>query len=218
MAEVDIPRQKPVPWAIALQVSKAGIKRRLGRSLITMVGVILAIAFLAHILITEAVNTALISLDNAELNIMLQRAGVDIFRKGGTDEMVILLTILTILTCMIGIINSMLMAVTERVKEIGTLKCLGARDQFIVKMYLIESSFQGIIGACIGLVLGTVVALGVALVNYGTFVFTGFPFLGILKAVFIAFTAGSLMSISASIIPAYAAARKQPVEALRVEE
>ena len=43
MPEVDIPRQSPIPWAIAIQVSKAGIKRRLGRSLITMIGVVLAI-------------------------------------------------------------------------------------------------------------------------------------------------------------------------------
>ena len=218
MPETDIPRQSPVPWRIAVQVSMAGIKRRLIRSLITMIGVVLAIAFLSHILVTDALTQALVRLNNDELNIILQRTGVDIFSGGETDDMMILLTILTIMTCTIGIINAMLMAVAERVKEIGTLKCLGARDQFIIKMYFIESSFQGIIGAVIGLVTGCVVAITVAIVNYGLFVFKGFPFLGILNAMGISFLAGSLMAVTASIIPAYAAARKQPVEALRIEE
>ncbi len=214
----DIPRQNPIPWRIAVQVSWAGIKRRFGRSLVTMIGVVLAIAFLTYMLTTSALTQALIAANVDELNALLQERGVDIFSGTGTDEMTILLIILTILTCTIGIINSMLMAVTERVREIGTLKCIGARDQFIVKMYFIESSIQGIAGAVLGMVLGFIVAVTVNCVSYGLFTFRFFPIVGALNVLVISFVVGAAMAVVASIVPAYSAARKQPVEALRVEE
>ena len=50
----------------------------------------------------------------------------------------------------------MLMSVTERFREIGTMKCLGALDGFIVKLFLIESLFQGMAGTVMGVLLGLV--------------------------------------------------------------
>ncbi|MBN1672003.1 MAG: FtsX-like permease family protein [Kiritimatiellae bacterium] len=214
----EVPRQVSLPWRVALGVSMAGLKRRFFRSLITMIGVILAIAFLAYMLITESITRALIALDDDQLNIILQKFGVDILAGGKTDQMMLLLLGLTLLTCTVGIVNSMLMAVTERVKEIGTLKCLGARDQFIVKVYFIESSLQGICGAVIGMVLGLIVAVAVAFRNYQTYVFGNMPVLAMLRDVVVAFVAGSLIAVVSSIMPAYMAARKQPVEALRIQE
>ena len=54
---------------------------------------------------------------------------------------------MSLLVCFVGITNSMLMSVTERYKEIGTLKCLGALDNFIVKLFLIESGLLGFFGS-----------------------------------------------------------------------
>ena len=48
----------------------------------------------------------------------------------------------------------MLMAVTERFQEIGTMKCLGALDRFVVRLFLLESGFQGLAGALIGALIG----------------------------------------------------------------
>jgi len=214
----QIPDLTPVPWGIAVAVSWAGLRRRLSRALITMSGIILAIAFLAYMLITEEINKSLIVADNDQLNVLLQRNGVDILTAGGTDDMTILLISLALLTCLVGIINSMLMSVTERVREIGTLKCLGALDTFIVKTFFIESSLQGIIGTLIGMILGSVVVILLSLVSYGTYVFQYFPLAGLLKSLLITFIIGTLISVLASIAPAYLAARKQPVEAMRVEE
>lgn len=213
-----IPEQTPISWGIAFSISWRGLKRRFLRLLITMAGVVLAIAFLAYMLITSEITNALLAAKSEPLNVLLQKSGIDIFTAGQTDQMMLLLIGLSLLTCLVGIINSMLMAVTERIKEIGTLKCLGALDSFIVKTFLIESSLQGIIGTLIGMLLGLLVALLIALVNYGGYVVTYFPLVALLKAMAVTFLIGSVISISASIAPAYMAAKKQPVDAMRIEE
>lgn len=213
-----IPEQVHIPWITASIISWAGLKRRLLRSLITMTGVILAIAFLTYMLTVQSVTGSLVKLNDNELNILLQDAGVDILAGTSTDRLTLLLLGLSLLTCMVGIVNSMLMSVTERVKEIGTLKCLGARDLFIVQTYLIESSLQGICGTLLGLFLGSIVAIATLLKGYGHYVFVSFPVLSVAQSLAISFVCGSLISVLAAIAPAYIAAKKQPVEALRVEE
>jgi len=216
--QIEIPEQTPVSWPIVFSVSLAGLRRRFARAMITMVGVVLAIAFLCYMLVNESLIQAMIAAGSDELNIILQNANVDIFAGGKTDQMTLLLIGLTLLTSLVGIINAMLMAVSERVKEIGTLKCLGATDQFIVRAYFIESTIQGVSGSALGLVLGLLVALTVSLKTYGMYTFQTFPFSGVLFSLVVSLGAGAALSVSAAIIPAYMAARKQPVEALRVEE
>lgn len=214
----DIPAQSAVSWPIAFAVSVAGLRRRLGRSIVTMFGVVLAIAFLCYMLVTETLTKAMIAYGNDELNMLLQQKGVDIFSGGETDQMTLLLIGLTLLTSLVGIVNAMLMAVTERVREIGTLKCLGATDQFIVRAYFIESTIQGVCGATIGLLLGLLVAITVSVVNYRMFALQTLPWSGMVSPIIISLAAGAILSVLAAIVPAYMAARKQPVEALRVEE
>lgn len=217
-SKTDIPEQRPVSWPIAFSVSMAGLRRRFSRAMITMVGVVLAIAFLCYMLVNESLVRAMIAVGSSELNVLLQNANVDIFSGGKTDQMTLLLIGLTLLTSLVGIINAMLMAVTERVREIGTLKCLGATDQFIVRAYFIESTIQGVCGSVLGLLLGLLVAIGVSLRTYGIYTFSTFPVGGVLMSLLISLSAGAVLSVVAAIIPAYIAARKQPVEALRVEE
>lgn len=213
-----IPTQGHVPWSIALSVSWGSLRRRFLRSLITMTGVVLGIAFLTYMLVNDNLVAALIAMRDDALNVLLQRAGVDIFSSQETDTMMMMLIGLSLFTCLVGIINAMLMSVTERIKEIGTLKCIGAQDAFIVKTYFIESSLQGIMGTTLGMLIGLTVSVAVNTVAYGAFVFQSFPVQAVLKSVFIALVIGCLMSVLASIAPAYWAARKQPVEAMRVEE
>jgi len=214
----DIPEQTPVSWPVVFSVSLAGLRRRFARAMITMTGVVLAIAFLCYMLVNEALVRALIAAGSDELNVMLQNANVDIFAGGRTDAMTLLLIGLTLLTSLVGIINAMLMAVSERVKEIGTLKCLGATDQFVVRAYFVESTIQGVCGSLIGMVMGLVVAVAVSARTYGGYTFHHFPLSGVIISMVISLGAGAALSVVAAIIPAYMAARKQPVEALRVEE
>ena len=214
----NIPDQTPVPWGMAFVVSWGSLRRRFLRALITMVGVVLGIAFLTYMRVNNDIVHALIRLKDDGLNALLQKAGVDIYAAQGTDTMMILLIGLSLITCLVGIVNAMLMSVTERIKEIGTLKCLGAEDSFIVKTYFIESSLQGVIGTTLGALIGLLIAVGVDLISYGHWVFTGFPWIAVMLSLTLALVIGSLMSVAASILPAYWAARKQPVEAMRVEE
>ena len=213
-----IPEQQQVSWLVTVQVSWAGIKRRFFRSLITMSGVVLAIAFLTYMQLQNVIVKGLIKADDQVLNVLLQKAGVDIYSGDSSDRMMLLLIILSLLACLVGIVNSMLMSVTERIKEIGTLKCLGALDGFIIRSYFIESSMQGVAGTALGCIIGLAVALSAALSNYGRYVFPNLAYGGVLLALLLSFLVGTMLSIVAAILPAYMAAKKQPVDAMRVEE
>ncbi|MDA0989211.1 MAG: FtsX-like permease family protein [Verrucomicrobia bacterium] len=214
----DIPSQKPISWTIALSVSWSSLKRRFFRSLITMSGVILAIAFLTYMLVTDNINRALVEANVDALNVLLQKAGIDILAGTGTDSRMILLISLALFTCLVGIINSMLMSVTERIKEIGTMKCLGALNTFILKIYFIESSLQGVIGTVLGMIFGLLVGILVSLRAYHGYALTYLPWERVGISLAISLVVGTLISIIAAIAPANWAATKEPVEAMRVEE
>lgn len=214
----DIPCQVSVPWKVVFSVSWGNLRRRFFRSLITMLGVILAIAFLTYMLVQDSVVDALVDARIEALNLLLQKSGVDVLAVQGTDTMMILLLGLALLTCLVGIINAMFMSVSERIKEIGTLKCLGAEDLFIVKTYFVESSLQGVLGTSIGIVIGLIVSISLCVGAYGGYVFPHFPWAAVLRAVALAMGIGSIISVLASIGPAYWASKKQPVDAMRVEE
>jgi ABC-type antimicrobial peptide transport system permease subunit len=213
-----ISEQAAVPWSVIFQVSLGSLRRRLTRSFVAMSGIILAIAFLCYMLVTNEITHALIALNDSRVNWLLQQSGVDPMGAAGADLRMYILIGLSLLTCLVGIMNAMLMSVTERVKEIGTLKCLGALDSFIVKTFFVESLLQGVLGTLAGIVLGVLVGLLVSGLTYKSYALAHCPWLRVLLACGVAFVVGSVISMLASIAPAYWAARKQPVEALRVEE
>jgi len=121
----------------------------------------------------------------------------------------------SLLLTIIGITNAMLMSVTERFREIGTMKCLGALPNFVVRLFLIESTLLGFAGS----VLGCVIGAGFALIAYGyTYGYAqvianvSLPILLLFSAVSIA--VGVALSIVAAIYPARVAARMVPASAL----
>ena len=213
-----IPNQTHVAWGIVIKMGWSALRRRLLRSIMTMISVVLAIAFLNYMLIGNAITQALIKLNHNDLNRMLQDAGVNVFEPGRDTPYLMMLLGLTLLITLVGIVNAMLMAVAERVKEIGTLKCIGADNSYIVRTFLVESSLQGMVGTAIGAALGLFVALAVQVGTYRGAVFESFPAWAVLGASLASLLIGAVLSVVASIVPAYIAARKQPVEALRSEE
>jgi len=128
------------------------------------------------------------------------------------------LAVLALLVCFVGIVNAMFMTVQERVHEIGTMKCLGALDFFIVKIFLIESAALGLIGTLLGIVVGMILSTLRQLLVYGGPVIDYFPGWNILAAAVLAALIGLILSIVAAIFPARKAARMEPVEAMRAEE
>jgi len=129
------------------------------------------------------------------------------------------LVALALLVAFVGILNAMLMSVTERFREIGTMKCLGALDEFIIKLFLLESLFQGIVGAAFGVVIGLALSLLATLLSYGTLAFQDFGATGldILGGAGICLGVGIGLTIAGALYPAWQAARMQPIEAMRVE-
>ena len=110
----------------------------------------------------------------------------------------------------IGVMNIMLVSVTERTREIGIRKALGARRDVILTQFLIEAGLLTGIGGVIGVVLGTLLAFGIGRVAH-------FPTqvhpLVVLGAVLFSASIG----IFFGIVPASRAARLDPIEALRYE-
>jgi putative ABC transport system permease protein len=214
----EIPSQQSVPWKVIFSVAMSNLKRRIFRSFIAMIGVILAIAFLCYMLVCDSITKALVGAHLDPINVLLQQQGVDILGGAGTETRMFILLGLSLLTCLVGIMNAMLMSVAERVKEIGTLKCLGALDSFIVKTFFIESLLQGVLGTLAGIIIGVVVGFVISFMNYQSYALEYCPWLKIIACILVSFIIGTSISMLASIAPAYWAARKQPVDALRVEE
>jgi hypothetical protein len=128
------------------------------------------------------------------------------------------LAILALLVCLVGIANAMFMTVQERFREIGTMKCLGAMDGFIVKIFLIESAALGLIGTLLGVSIGMLLSALRQWIVYGGPAWTYFPWQTVFVAGMLAALIGLVLSIGAAIWPATKAAKMEPVEAMRVDE
>jgi putative ABC transport system permease protein len=110
----------------------------------------------------------------------------------------------------IVIMNIMLASVTERTREIGIRKSLGARRRQIVMQFLVESALMAAAGGLVGILLGAGTgALVTAL--------TSFPIVTPLRAVIIALSLSTSVGLFFGIYPAVRASRLDPIEALRAE-
>ena len=135
----------------------------------------------------------------------------------GLGERLAWLLFVSMLVCGIGITNAMMMSVTERFKEIATLKCLGALDGFIMLMFVLESCVMGLVGGCIGSVLGGLIGMCRMLFALG-FRFVGaIPAGDMLVGMLASVLIGTLLAAISAVIPSYKAARLAPMEAMRVE-
>src|SRR5262249_6092016 len=112
------------------------------------------------------------------------------------------LVVMSLIVCTVGITNSMLMSVTERVKEIGTMKCLGALDSFIVKLFLIEAGLLGMTASLIGFIIGFGFAMVVGLTQNGIKQWALVPAGSVLQTFVVCLAVGALLTVLATIVPA----------------
>jgi putative ABC transport system permease protein len=110
----------------------------------------------------------------------------------------------------IGIMNIMLVSVTERTREIGLRKAVGAKRESILSQFLLESVVMCVVGGALGILLGSVAVIGVARL-------LKVPPLVNSQAIVLSFAFSAMVGLFFGLYPAMRASRLQPIEALRHE-
>lgn len=226
-----IARQVVLPFRIALAISIKSIRVRFLRSLVTVASLVLAVAFLSFILAGAEVARGVLATGDAQLRLALLDAGYDLPAVAPPPEQAAAeaarlgaspkerwIVLLSLLVCTVGIVNAQLMAVTERFREIGTMKCLGALDRFVLRLFLLEAGMQGLAGSFVGALCGMAGAVLVGLVRYGGAAITGLTFAGMGRVLLVSMAVGAGLSLLGVVYPAVVAARMRPVEAMRAQE
>ncbi|MCX7882023.1 MAG: ABC transporter permease [Brevinematales bacterium] len=149
-------------------------------------------------------------------------------QKKGT---IVLMTFLLLVIAGVGIVNTILMAIYERMKEIGVMRAMGFTPKQIQRVFLMEGALLGVLGGILGLVMGTLVNVWLVYGGYNIEGFLGgqavkgsdfgFPVWGIfygewhLEAYVVAFTFAFLTALVSAYIPARQAGKLQVTDCLK---
>ena len=210
-----------LPFKKSVEIAFQSIRVRFFRSLVTTTSLVLAVAFLSFISCCNDFAQGVLASGSVESYQTLISAGYDVsFETASISSSAKQrwIVILSLMVCIVGIINAQLMSVTERFREIGTMKCLGALDRFIVRLFILEALMQGLAGSITGALLGAIAAAVSSTVNLGFEALVLAPVGAILISTGTAVIIGTTLSLLGDIYPAIIAARMQPVEAMRVEQ
>ena len=117
----------------------------------------------------------------------------------------------------VGIMNIMLVSVTERTREIGIRMAVGARSKDILRQFLVESVLLSCMGGIVGLILGTLASIGVTLLINRISSGTDWPIVISIPAAIVAILFAAAVGIFFGYYPARRASRLDPIDALRYE-
>jgi putative ABC transport system permease protein len=185
-----------------VRLSMSQITRRGERSALTAGCVALGLGFLVDLLLTDALYGAYSQMGSATASVDLTYYWI----------LVVALSV-----SVVGIANAMLISVQERVREIGTMRCLGATSGTILGLFLMEAAIQGAVGGIVGCVLGLFAALFSVGYTVGLDIIFRVPATTTLIILSGSIVLAVALSAAATLYPAYRASRLDPVEALSYE-
>ncbi len=137
---------------------------------------------------------------------------VNMFKENMSDVTVAatIIGIITLFGAAVGLMNIMLVSVTERTREVGIRKAIGAKSNIIRQQFLFESIFIGQLGGLVGIILGILIGNLVSLLMNNPFVVPWlWIFMGIIVCLFVGLISG--------LLPAIKASRVDPIISLRYE-
>jgi putative ABC transport system permease protein len=117
----------------------------------------------------------------------------------------------------VGIMNMMLLSVTERTREIGIRMAVGARQQDILHRFLVEAVLLSLLGGLVGFTIGVAACFGICLVINSVTAGTRWPFGISFEAAALAVLSAAMVGVFFGYYPARRASRLDPIDALRYE-
>jgi putative ABC transport system permease protein len=177
-------------WSMSI----SSLRLRFSRSVLTVLTITTATAFMMYLL-------------------TMPRTGDPTERQSWILMMVLALTVSAA-----GVLNTMPMSVTQRYREIGAMKCLGALDSFVLLSVLLEAAILGLVGAAAGVGAGFLISLALAAADHGADFLAQLSLQRLPLKILFVFAVGMLLTTLGAAFPAHIASRMPPLDAMRGEK
>ncbi|HPS21605.1 MAG TPA: ABC transporter permease [Candidatus Paceibacterota bacterium] len=134
------------------------------------------------------------------------------------ELVLVFIALISLIVGAVGIMNTMYTSVLERTKQIGIMKAIGATNDDVLSLFLLESGIIGLVGGILGIILGIGVAYLIGLYGNsagikGLFSFASLDYFGLFVILFLTFVIG----VVSGLMPAKRASKMEPADALRYE-